>query len=167
MVNSLLSFFWFSDGQLAGTVELIFTCLTPKQHQDHPAFLSSFIFKPGPLDKSADLTQCFVIWTIRFHCVGKNAEAITLLEASLVRLNWGRSSELFLLRESYARQSIRLIPDKYAVRVWDPVFLYSYDQNTISYTAHTEAGKEVWMYIHVFCHPTDTSIYDLLLFHID
>lgn len=31
-VNSLLSHFWFSDGQLVETVELIFTCLTPKQH---------------------------------------------------------------------------------------------------------------------------------------
>lgn len=33
---------------------------------DHPALLSSFIFKPRPLDKSADLTQRFVIWTILF-----------------------------------------------------------------------------------------------------
>lgn len=57
--------FDFPAEQLAGTVRVIFTCLHPSS-RDHPALLSSFIFKPGPLDKSADLTQCFVIWTIRF-----------------------------------------------------------------------------------------------------
>lgn len=81
-----ITVFDFPAEQLAGTVRVIFTCLHPSS-RDHPALLSSFIFKPGPLDKSADLTQCFVIWTIRFFSVEKNAEAITLLEACLVRFN--------------------------------------------------------------------------------
>lgn len=97
---------WFSDGQLPETVKLMFTCFTPKQHEDHPALLSSFIFKPGPLDKSADLTQCFVVWTIRFHCVGKNAEAITLLETSPVR-QLSSPLALLLCRESSAHHPPR------------------------------------------------------------
>lgn len=108
-------------GSCPGQFELIFTCLTPKQQSDHPALLSSFIFKPGPLDKSADLTQCFVIRTIRFHCVGKKCwghhtspgrSCETQLGQKLWIILWGLWPSV-----GSAWSQISLLS------AWDPVFL--------------------------------------------
>lgn len=93
---------------VSGTVELIFTCLTPKTAVRPPC--SSLIIH---IQARASWQVC---WSHSMFCDldntfslcgQKNAEAIKLLQAGLVRLNWGRSCELFW-------GSFCLIPDKSA-----------------------------------------------------
>lgn len=89
---------------------------SPAQHQNSTR--TTLLFSHHSYSSQGLLTSLLislnVLWFGQyvFTVWAKNAEAITLLEASLVRLNWGRSSELFLLCESYTYLWIRLIPDK-------------------------------------------------------
>lgn len=116
LADSPLLFLPRSTGSCPGQFELIFTCLTLKQQSDHPALLSSFIFKPGPLDKSADLTQCFVIRTIRFHCVGKKMLRPSHFSRPVLWDSTGAEAVNYSVRVM-AVGGIRLIPDKSAVSV--------------------------------------------------
>lgn len=144
LADSPLPFLPGPTGSCPGQFELIFTCLTPKQQSDHPALLSSFIFKPGPLDKSADLTQCFVIRTIRFHCVGKKMLRPSHFSRPVLWDSTGAEAVNYSVRVM-AVGGIRLIPDKSAVsvgsRVSAPVLLLQREQEVDS-----QAGK--YLQIH-------------------